>query len=93
MYNLDRECMYKYRSIFVHTNYCFIFVHTKMEMSDIKERFNEPRTEKITLRISVKELGLLKDLQKKANAVSIWYMSQTDVIVNALKHANGELFK
>lgn len=62
-------------------------------MADIKEYFNEPRTKRLTLRISATELSLLKELQTKANAVSSWYMSQTDVIVNALKHANGELFK
>lgn len=62
-------------------------------MADIREYFSEPRNKKITIRISENELNLLKQLQKKANAVSTWYMSQTDVIVNALKHANGELFK
>jgi len=59
----------------------------------VKENFTERRTERITIRISKNELQLLKDLQVKANKVSTWYMSQTDVIVNALKHSNGELFK
>lgn len=53
----------------------------------------EQRTEKVTMRISKSELKTLDALRDKhQNINKYWKVSRTDIILAAVRFANGEYF-